>query len=172
FKEVVGRACKRAVSELMLEFDTGGNVRFEEGRPGDVWFSSCADLVKSRVITAAGQRSASGVKVSRVIRIHNRFLKNRFERCVREAKAPATSTTPSAVENSAGTTSMTAIPPSVLIGKSPSPAQHEGGSSSSGCPLSPPQTSAVEPASTGGLSSGGRHQQLAGNEVSTGDNTR
>ena len=51
FKEVVGRACKRAVSELMLEFDTGGNVRFEEGRPGDVWFSSCADLVKSRVVS-------------------------------------------------------------------------------------------------------------------------
>ena len=46
----MGRACKRAVSELMLEFDTGGNVRFEEGRPGDVWFSSCADLVKSRVV--------------------------------------------------------------------------------------------------------------------------
>ncbi len=51
FKEVVGRACKRAVSELMLEFDTGGNVRFEEGRPGDVWFSSCADLVKSRMVS-------------------------------------------------------------------------------------------------------------------------
>lgn len=48
---MVGRACKRAVSELMLEFDTGGNVRFEEGRPGDVWFSSCADLVKSRVVS-------------------------------------------------------------------------------------------------------------------------
>ncbi|CAN0542361.1 unnamed protein product, partial [Ectocarpus sp. 12 AP-2014] len=83
FKEVVGRACKRAVSELMLEFDTGGNVRFEEGRPGDVWFSSCADLVKSRVVSQSavpGQGSASGVKVSRVIRIHNRFLKNRFER--------------------------------------------------------------------------------------------
>ncbi|CAM9401674.1 unnamed protein product, partial [Ectocarpus sp. 8 AP-2014] len=77
-KEVVGRACKRAVSELMLEFDTGGNVRFEEGRPGDVWFSSCADLVKSRVVSQPAG-SASGVKVSRVIRIHNRFLKNRFE---------------------------------------------------------------------------------------------
>lgn len=51
FKRVVGHACKRAVSELMLEFDTGGNVRFEEGRPGDVWFSSCADLVKSRVVS-------------------------------------------------------------------------------------------------------------------------
>lgn len=51
FKQVVGHACKRAVSELMLEFDTGGNVRFEEGRPGDVWFSSCADLVKSRVVS-------------------------------------------------------------------------------------------------------------------------
>ncbi|CAM9543677.1 unnamed protein product, partial [Laminaria digitata] len=87
FKEVVGRACKRAVSELMLEFDTGGNVRFEEGRPGDVWFSSCADLVKSRVSTASGLGAAPGVKVSRVIRIHNRFLKNRFDQCVREATA-------------------------------------------------------------------------------------
>lgn len=50
---MVGHACKRAVSELMLEFDTGGNVRFEEGRPGDVWFSSCADLVKSRVVSSS-----------------------------------------------------------------------------------------------------------------------
>eukprot|EP00752_Nemacystus_decipiens_P007096 g6358.t1 len=91
FKEVVGHACKRAVSELMLEFDTGGNVRFEEGRPGDVWFSSCADLVKSRVMPAAGKGSSSGVKVSRVIRIHNRFLKNRFDRCVREANAASVS---------------------------------------------------------------------------------
>lgn len=57
FKEVVGRACKRAVSELMLEFDTGGNVRFEEGRPGDVWFSSCADLVKSRMVRGRQQGS-------------------------------------------------------------------------------------------------------------------
>lgn len=48
FKEVVDQTCKQASSELMLEFDTGGNVRFEEGRPGDVWFSSCEDLVKSR----------------------------------------------------------------------------------------------------------------------------
>lgn len=53
FKEEVGRACQQAVSELMLEFDTGGNVRFEEGRPVDVWFSSCVDLVKSRVVSTA-----------------------------------------------------------------------------------------------------------------------
>ncbi|CAN0417121.1 unnamed protein product, partial [Hapterophycus canaliculatus] len=60
FKDVVGRACKRAVSELMLEFDTGGNVRFEEGRPGDVWFSSCADLVKSRVVSRTGAGGGMG----------------------------------------------------------------------------------------------------------------
>ncbi|CAN0107008.1 unnamed protein product [Discosporangium mesarthrocarpum] len=49
FKREVEQACQRSVAELMLEFDTGGNVRFEEGRPGDVWFASCSDLVKSRV---------------------------------------------------------------------------------------------------------------------------
>lgn len=50
FKEVVDSACQRAVSELMLEFDSGGNVRFEEGDPRDVWFSSCVALVKSRMV--------------------------------------------------------------------------------------------------------------------------
>lgn len=40
-----------------------------------------------------GQEAAPGVKVSRVIRIHNRFLKNRFERCVREATEDLANTT-------------------------------------------------------------------------------
>lgn len=32
----------------MTELETGGNIRFEEGKPQDKWFSSCVDLVRSR----------------------------------------------------------------------------------------------------------------------------
>ncbi|CAM9523372.1 unnamed protein product, partial [Choristocarpus tenellus] len=82
----VAQACQRSISELKLEFDTGGNVRFEEGRPGDVWFSSCAELVKSRANNETNGKDAGapGIKITRVVRIHNRHLKNRFERRVRE----------------------------------------------------------------------------------------
>ena len=36
------------IHRLMTELETGGNIRFEEGRPQDRWFSSCVDLVRSR----------------------------------------------------------------------------------------------------------------------------
>lgn len=36
------------IHRLMTELETGGNIRFEEGKPNDKWFSSCVDLVKSR----------------------------------------------------------------------------------------------------------------------------
>lgn len=69
------------ISRLITELETGGNIRFEEGRPGiDKWYQSCVDLVKSRF--APEQMEAFGIigiNVSRVTRIHNRFLRNRFE---------------------------------------------------------------------------------------------
>jgi hypothetical protein len=60
---------------------TGGNVRLEDGKPTDVWFSSCADLLTSRFIAAEFGPTAGvkAVRVTRVSRIHNRFLRNRFE---------------------------------------------------------------------------------------------
>ena len=36
------------IHRLMTELETGGNIRFEEGKPTDKWFSSCVDLVRSR----------------------------------------------------------------------------------------------------------------------------
>ena len=36
------------IHRLMTELETGGNIRFEEGRPQDRWFSSCVVLVRSR----------------------------------------------------------------------------------------------------------------------------
>lgn len=68
------------IHRLMTELETGGNIRFEEGQPSDRWFSSCVDLVRSRF--SADQMRAYGIigiNVSRVTRIHNRFLRNRFE---------------------------------------------------------------------------------------------
>ena len=36
------------VQRLLLELETGGNVRFEDGKPSDLWYKSCHDLVLSR----------------------------------------------------------------------------------------------------------------------------
>ena len=36
------------VQRLLLELETGGNVRFEDGKPTDPWYKSCNDLVLSR----------------------------------------------------------------------------------------------------------------------------
>lgn len=68
------------IHRLMTELETGGNIRFEEGKPTDKWFSSCVDLVRSR-FNAEQMRfyGITGIQVTRVTRIHNRFLRNRFE---------------------------------------------------------------------------------------------
>lgn len=64
----------------MTELDTGGNIRFEEGRPQDKWYTSCVDLVRSRFnAEQMKQHGVLGITVTRVTRIHNRFLRNRFE---------------------------------------------------------------------------------------------
>lgn len=36
------------IHRLLTELETGGNIRFEEGKPSDKWFQSCNDLAKSR----------------------------------------------------------------------------------------------------------------------------
>ncbi len=68
------------ISRLMVELDTGGNIRLEEGKNGDVWFHSCVDLVKSRFFAHDFEDlDIKNLRVTRVTRIHNRFLRNRFE---------------------------------------------------------------------------------------------
>mmetsp|Transcript_34109 Transcript_34109/g.96662 ORF Transcript_34109/g.96662 Transcript_34109/m.96662 type:complete len:1474 (-) Transcript_34109:585-5006(-) len=81
-------ACKARVHELsneyvrrmMVELETGGNIRMEDGKPTDLWHSSCVDLVTSRFFpNDFSAMGVKGLKVTRVTRIHNRFLRNRFE---------------------------------------------------------------------------------------------
>eukprot|EP00762_Andalucia_godoyi_P006959 ANDGO_08261.mRNA.1 Internalin-I len=82
FKERVAEASSLNYHRLMVELESGGNVRLEEGRPKDIWFTSCVDLVRSRFFSsdyADPTLGVRGIRVSRVCRIHNRFLRNRFE---------------------------------------------------------------------------------------------
>ena len=68
-------SCKENISRLITELETGGNIRFEEGKSAENWYTSCADLVLSRYVG----KNLCPLKVTRVTRIHNRYLRNRFE---------------------------------------------------------------------------------------------
>eukprot|EP00756_Hemistasia_phaeocysticola_P032666 Hpha_TRINITY_DN16421_c2_g8::TRINITY_DN16421_c2_g8_i1::g.159007::m.159007 len=79
-RRAIEGAAQHAAARLMLELQTGGNIRMEEGKPTDVWFQSCVDLVRSRFFAADFE--PLGVKDLRVVtvtRVHNRHLRNRFE---------------------------------------------------------------------------------------------
>ncbi|XP_031746458.1 leucine-rich repeat-containing protein 9 isoform X3 [Xenopus tropicalis] len=65
---------------LQTELETVGNVRFEEGTAADSWFKSCYDLIVSR-FCAMNFRAygISGIKIHRIVRVHNRILRLKFE---------------------------------------------------------------------------------------------
>ena len=79
-KQRVNAVSEQNIARLLLELDTGGNIRLEEGSPSDVWYTSCVDLVNSRFSpTDFAPHGIAGIRVRRVTRVHNRFLRNRFE---------------------------------------------------------------------------------------------
>ncbi len=65
---------------LLLELRTGGNIRFEDGKPEDSWFKSCVNLLRSRFykkdFAGLGVR---GLRVHRVTRVYNRHLRSQFD---------------------------------------------------------------------------------------------
>ncbi|XP_072284222.1 leucine-rich repeat-containing protein 9 isoform X2 [Pyxicephalus adspersus] len=68
------------VQFLQTELETVGNVRFEEGTPSDSWFKSCYDLILSRFCAFNFKPfGISGVKINRIVRVHNRILRSKFE---------------------------------------------------------------------------------------------
>eukprot|EP00941_MAST-03F_sp_MAST-3F-sp1_P003667 g3667.t1 len=76
---------QETISRLIVELETGGNIRMENGKPTDVWYTSCADLLNSRFVAADFEpMGIRGIKVVSVTRVHNRFLRNRFEMRMRE----------------------------------------------------------------------------------------
>ncbi|KAH9489094.1 Leucine-rich repeat-containing protein 9 [Bulinus truncatus] len=71
------------VKRLLVELETGGNVRFEDGQPADAWFSCCHDLVLSRFCAYDYRNLAVvGIKIHRIIRIHNRMLRTCFDKSI------------------------------------------------------------------------------------------
>ncbi|KAE9140617.1 hypothetical protein PF010_g100 [Phytophthora fragariae] len=79
------------IARLLLELETGGNIRLEDGKPSDAWFGSCVELVRSRLFLPELQKlGVNDIQINRVTRISNRFLRNRFQARMEEVLvAPA-----------------------------------------------------------------------------------
>ncbi|XP_054470363.1 leucine-rich repeat-containing protein 9 [Anoplopoma fimbria] len=68
------------VQFLLMELESVGNIRLEEGCSTDPWFTSCCDLLHSRFSHSDFKvHNIAGIKINRVIRIHNSALRLRFE---------------------------------------------------------------------------------------------
>lgn len=80
-KKKISEITEFSINRLLMELDTGGNIRLEEGKGNEKWYISCVDLIKSRFHQEEMQKfyDILDVNVNRVIRIHNRFLRNKFE---------------------------------------------------------------------------------------------
>ena len=70
---------KISIRKLMAEFQTGGNIRLEEGKTSDKWLKSCKDLITTRFSSDDLESyGINGINITKVVRIHNRCLKNKF----------------------------------------------------------------------------------------------
>ncbi|XP_071353639.1 leucine-rich repeat-containing protein 9 isoform X2 [Trachinotus anak] len=68
------------VQFLLMELESVGNIRLEEGCSTDPWFTSCCDLLLSRFSQSDYRvHGITGIKIDRVIRIYNSALRFRFE---------------------------------------------------------------------------------------------
>jgi len=55
-------------------------LRLEEGKSTEKWYVSCEDLIKSRFHKEdMAVYGIEDLQIRRVVRIHNRFLRNKFE---------------------------------------------------------------------------------------------
>lgn len=85
-KRGINELSEQNIHRMITELETGGNIRFEEGKPTDKWFTSCDDLIRSRFDSDTMKRKfeIADINILRVTRIHNRFLRNRFEEKVEQ----------------------------------------------------------------------------------------
>eukprot|EP00929_Paragymnodinium_shiwhaense_P061797 TRINITY_DN30882_c0_g2_i1.p1 TRINITY_DN30882_c0_g2~~TRINITY_DN30882_c0_g2_i1.p1 ORF type:complete len:1502 (-),score=435.63 TRINITY_DN30882_c0_g2_i1:512-5017(-) len=78
--ERANEEAEKAKTALLMELQTGGNVRLEEGAEKEGWFKHIQELVQSRFRAAEFSRfGISGVKVTGVTRVHNQCLRIGFE---------------------------------------------------------------------------------------------
>uniref|UniRef100_A0A8C9XFC8 Leucine rich repeat containing 9 n=1 Tax=Sander lucioperca TaxID=283035 RepID=A0A8C9XFC8_SANLU len=68
------------VKFLLMELESVGNIRLEEGCSTNPWFTSCCNLLHSRFSQSDFKvHSITGIKVNRVVHIHNSALRLCFE---------------------------------------------------------------------------------------------
>ncbi|XP_037551277.1 leucine-rich repeat-containing protein 9 [Nematolebias whitei] len=68
------------VQFLLMELESVGNIRLEEGSSTDPWFTYCCNLLLSRFSPSDYKRfHITDIKINRVLRIHNSTLRLRFE---------------------------------------------------------------------------------------------
>jgi hypothetical protein len=81
-----------AIRKLLLELETGGNIRFETGGCNTTWMSSCETVVRQLVDRGVDGKyldSKSGIRIHRMSLIHNRHLKTTFDEfCTRFGRNP------------------------------------------------------------------------------------
>uniref|UniRef100_A0A672IIZ9 Leucine rich repeat containing 9 n=1 Tax=Salarias fasciatus TaxID=181472 RepID=A0A672IIZ9_SALFA len=71
---------KYTVEFLLMELESVGNIRLEEGSSADFWFTSCCDLLLSRFVPLDYRsHGVVDIRINTVIRIHNSALRLRFE---------------------------------------------------------------------------------------------
>lgn len=79
-KKKVYEYCNQSIHKLITELETGGNIRLEEGKTNEKWYVSCVDLIKSRFHQEnMTQYGIKDIEIKRVVRIHNKFIRNKFE---------------------------------------------------------------------------------------------
>ncbi|KAK2853136.1 hypothetical protein Q7C36_008337 [Tachysurus vachellii] len=83
FQQDVAMASDRkdmSVHFLVMELETVGNIRFEEGNTSHVWFKPCYDLLLSRFCVSDYKAyNITGIKINRIVRVYNRVLRLLFE---------------------------------------------------------------------------------------------
>lgn len=71
--QAIKEVTHQQISRLVLELETGGNIRLEDGKPSDAWYSSCVDLMHSRFFAQDFEHCGiGGIWIQRVTRVHNR----------------------------------------------------------------------------------------------------
>ncbi|DBA94023.1 TPA: Leucine-rich repeat-containing protein 9 [Trebouxia sp. C0004] len=88
------RVTQGLVHRMLMELETGGNIRFEEGKVGDQWLATCSQLLEARwqQPTGLGYRHLGSQHpvLQRLTRVHNRFLRSRLESKLDELKLAST----------------------------------------------------------------------------------
>ena len=73
--EEIHKQADLAIRKLLLELETGGNVRFEDEGKDDSWVRDCELLIKEFIKRSASKDSPKSIQIHRLSRLHNRTLK-------------------------------------------------------------------------------------------------